>query len=175
MHPATAALVAELESEAATTRRLLERVPTDRADWRPHTKSMSLGQLAQHVAELPGVIARLADADSVDASTIDSRPRLPASTEELLATHDAGVAFARSYLESLSEERAGQRWRMTRGDQELFGVPRLGLLRMLAFNHVYHHRGQLTVYLRLIDVPVPSVYGPTADENPFAGGGAAGA
>jgi uncharacterized damage-inducible protein DinB len=173
MHPAAPAMIAELTSEAAATRRVLERVPLDRAEWRPHARSMSLGQLAQHVASLPGAIAKMADLDSLDAATVDFRPPLAASTAALLATHDEGVAFARRYLEALSEERAGQLWKMTRGDQELFSVPRLALLRMLAFNHVYHHRGQLTVYLRLLDVPVPSVYGPTADENPFAGAAAA--
>jgi uncharacterized damage-inducible protein DinB len=168
-------MIAELTSEAAATRRVLERVPLDRAEWRPHARSMSLGQLAQHVASLPGAIAKMADLDGLDAATVDFRPPLAASTAALLAAHDEGVASARRYLETLSEERAGQLWKMTRGDQELFSVPRLALLRMLAFNHVYHHRGQLTVYLRLLDVPVPSVYGPTADENPFGGGAAAGA
>jgi uncharacterized damage-inducible protein DinB len=173
MHPAAPAMIAELASEAAATRRVLERVPLDRAEWRPHARSMSLGQLAQHVASLPGAIAKMADLETLDAATVDFRPPQAASTEELLATHDEGVAFARGYLEALSEERGGQPWTLTQGDQVLFSVPRIALLRMLAFNHVYHHRGQLTVYLRLLDVPVPSVYGPTADENPFAGGAAA--
>jgi uncharacterized damage-inducible protein DinB len=168
MHPAAPAMIAELESEAAATRRVLERVPLDRAEWRPHARSMSLGQLARHVATLPGAIAKMADLDTLDAATIDSRPPPAVSTDELLAIHDEGVAFARRYLETLSEERAGQPWKLTRGDRVLFSVPRIDLLRMLAFNHVYHHRGQLTVYLRLLDVAVPSVYGPTADENPFA-------
>jgi uncharacterized damage-inducible protein DinB len=168
MQPAMSAMIAELRSEAATTRRVLERVPLDRAGWQPHPKSMTLGQLAQHVASLPGAIARMAEVDSFDTLTNKFTVSQAESAEALLATHDAGIAFARAYLESLSAERAVQTWRMMRGDQELFSVPRLKLLRMLAFNHVYHHRGQLTVYLRLLDVAVPSVYGPSADENPFA-------
>ena len=134
MHPAAPAMIAELASEAAATRRVLERVPLERAEWRPHARSMSLGQLAQHVASLPGAIARMADLDTLDAATVDFRPPQATSTEALLAADDEGVAVARRYLETLSEERAGQLWKMTQGDQELFSVPRITLLRMLAFS-----------------------------------------
>ena len=168
MHPIAEALAAEIRQEGQATRRVLERVPEDRMDWRPHPKSMSLGQLAQHVAELPAAISRLAGVDSFDASSADFTPRPAESSAALLATHAASVEAACAFLSSLSEQSAFAPWRMTRGDQELFTLPRIGLMRMLACNHVYHHRGQLTVYLRLLDVPVPSVYGPSADENPFA-------
>jgi uncharacterized damage-inducible protein DinB len=167
MSSAAQALADEIRNESQATRRVLERVPEDKLGWRPHPKSMSLGQLAQHVAELPGAISSLADVESFDAAAADFTPRQATSAASLLATHDASIETACAYLSSLSEERASAPWRMTRGDQELFTLPRVGLLRMLACNHVYHHRGQLTVYLRLLDVPLPSVYGPSADENPF--------
>ena len=168
MHPTAEALAAEIRQEAQATRRVLERVPEDRFGWRPHPRSMSLGQLAQHVAELPGAISRLAGVESFDAASADFTPRPAESVDALLATHDASVEAACAFLSSLSGESAAAPWRMTLGDREIFTLPRVGLMRMLACNHVYHHRGQLTVYLRLLDVPVPSVYGPSADENPFA-------
>ena len=168
MHPIAKALAAEIRQEGQATRRVLERVPEDRLGWRPHPKSMSLGQLAQHVAELPGAISHLAGRESFDASSADFTPRQAESAGALLASHDASMETASAFLSDLSEERAMAPWRMTRGEHEIFTLPRVGLMRMLACNHLYHHRGQLTVYLRLLDVPVPSVYGPSADENPFA-------
>ena len=168
MSSAAKALADEIRNESHATRRVLERVPEDRLGWRPHPKSMSLGQLAQHVAELPGAISHLAGRESFDASSADFTPRQAASTGALLSAHDASIDGACAFLSGLSDEAAMAPWRMTRGEQEIFTLPRVGLMRMLACNHVYHHRGQLTVYLRLLDVPLPSVYGPSADENPFA-------
>jgi uncharacterized damage-inducible protein DinB len=168
MQPAAEALIAELQAEATATRRVLERVPEDLLDWRPHPKSMSLGQLAQHVASLPGGISRMAALEGLDAATLDFEQAPAESYEALLATHEASVAQACDYLASLSEESAMAPWRLSHGDREVFTLPRIALLRTLAFNHLYHHRGQLTVYLRLLDVPVPAVYGRSADENPFA-------
>jgi uncharacterized damage-inducible protein DinB len=170
MHPTAEALAAEIRQEAHATRRVLERVPEDRLGWRPHPKSMSLGQLAQHVASLPGAISRMADRDSFDAATANFTPEPAASAADLLATHDASIETACDFLAGLSHESAVAPWRMTLGEREIFTLPRLGLMRMLACNHVYHHRGQLVVYLRLLDVPVPAVYGRSADENPFAQG-----
>lgn len=168
MHPAAQELIAELQAEAPATRRVLERVPGDRLEWRPHAKSMSLGQLAQHVASMPGAIARLAALDGFDAATASFQPEAAESAEALLALHEASVAEATEYLAGLTDEDAVAPWRLSHGDREIFTVPRVGLMRTLAFNHLYHHRGQLTVYLRLLDVPVPVVYGRSADENPFA-------
>lgn len=167
MHPAAETLIAELEAEAPATRRVLERVPGDRLAWRPHPKSMSLGQLAQHVASMPANISRLAAGDGLDAATADFEPEPAESAEALLEAHDASIAEARSFLAGLTEETAMEPWRLSAGDREIFTVPRIGLMRTLAFNHLYHHRGQLTVYLRLLDVPVPAVYGRSADENPL--------
>lgn len=168
MHPAAQALIAELQAESPATRRVLERVPQDHLDWRPHPKSMSLGQLAQHVASLPGAISRMAALDGLDAATVTFEAQPAESAEALLATFDASVADATEYLAGLSDEDATAPWRLSHGEREIFTLPRVGLLRTLAFNHLYHHRGQLTVYLRLLDVAVPVVYGRSADENPFA-------
>jgi uncharacterized damage-inducible protein DinB len=166
-------LVAELEREAASTRRVLERVPADRLEWQPHPKSMKLGQLALHIATLPGSFARMGRLDGFDAAKAKFTPPSPAGTEEILSALETSIADARSFLSELDDEAAAAPWRFSMGDRELFTVPRLELLRTLLFNHWYHHRGQLTVYLRLLDVQVPSVYGPSADENPFASAQAA--
>ena len=160
--------ISELELEARTTRRVLERVPADRLDWRPHPKSMTLGQLALHVATLPGSFARLGRLDGLDMSKVDFKNQpSPQSAGELLPTLDQSVEAARTFLSELDDEQASAPWRMTNGDREVATMPRLGLVRSLMLNHWYHHRGQLAVYLRLLDVPVPSCYGPTADESPF--------
>lgn len=168
MHPTAQQLIDELQAEAPATRRVLERIPGERLEWRPHPKSMSLGQLGQHVATMPGAIARLAALYGLDAATASFEPPPAESVEALLATHEASLAEATDYLSSLTREDAEAPWRLTHGEREIFTLPRIGLLRTLAFNHLYHHRGQLTVYLRLLDVPVPVVYGRSADENPFA-------
>ena len=162
------ALAAELEKESAATRRMLERVPANRLDWQPHAKSMTLGQLANHLAGLPGAFARLGRLDGFDASTADFTPKKPQSTEEILATLEAGLADAQAFFGGLDDEAANAPWRLTLGERELATMPRHELVRSLMFNHAYHHRGQLSVYLRLLDVPVPATYGNSADENPFA-------
>jgi uncharacterized damage-inducible protein DinB len=162
------ALAAELEKESASTRRLLERIPTDRLGWQPHDKSMTLGQLGLHLAGLPGAFARLGRLDGLDAATVDFTPKAPQSTDEILAAWESSLADAKAFLSGLDDETANGSWRLSRGEQELAKMPRHELVRSLMFNHSYHHRGQLTVYLRLLDVPVPATYGNSADENPFA-------
>jgi uncharacterized damage-inducible protein DinB len=168
MLPAAQALIAELDAETPATRRVLERVPADRFEWRPHPKSMSAGQLAQHVAAIPGSVARFVQMDGMDVATRPSEYARCESREALLAALDASVAAAREFLSGVDEARATALWRLTFGDREIFTMPRLGVMRTMCFNHWYHHRGELVVYLRLLDVPVPIVYGRTADENPFA-------
>jgi uncharacterized damage-inducible protein DinB len=168
MLPAAHALIAELEAEAPATRRVLERVPADRFDWRPHPKSMSAGQLAQHVASIPGGVARLAQLDGLDVATRPTEYASCESRESLLAALEASVAGAREFLAGLDEARANAIWRLSFGDREIFAIPRLGVMRTMCFNHWYHHRGELVVYLRMLNVPVPVVYGRSADENPFA-------
>ena len=168
MLPGSRALIAELDAETPATRRVLERVPADKFDWRPHPKSMSAGQLAQHIAAIPGNVARIAQFNGMDVATRPTEYAACDSREGLLATLDASVAAARELIAGLDEARANEIWRLTFGDREIFALPRLAVLRTMCFNHWYHHRGELVVYLRLLGVPVPIVYGRSADENPFA-------
>jgi uncharacterized damage-inducible protein DinB len=167
MVPAAHALLAEIDAETATTRRLLERLPAEHFDWRPHPKSMTAGQLAQHVAAIPGNVARLARMDGLDVATVPQEYASCESRDALLATFDASVAAIRDVVARLDEASAAATWRLTFGDREIVAWPRLGLIRTMGLNHWYHHRGELVVYLRLLNVPVPVVYGRTADENPF--------
>lgn len=159
--------VAELDTEAATTRRVLERVPETHLAWKPHDKSSSLGQLALHVASLPEVATQFVAREGLDFTTIDTRQPAAATHAELMKAFDASLNAARAYLTSLDDVRAGEVWRLLAGGTEVLAAPRAAVIRSFLFNHLYHHRGQLLVYLRLLDVPLPSVYGPTADENPF--------
>ena len=156
----------ELENEAAATRRLLERVPNDKMGWRPHEKSMTLGQLAMHIAILPASIAKVALQPEFDISTVVPRPQA-SSSAELLSALEQSVAEAKKLLGGMDESRLAEKWRMMSGEREVFAIPRAAFLRSVMLNHWYHHRGQLTVYLRENDVPLPSTYGDTADENPF--------
>ena len=161
------ALWSELEQEAGATRRVLERVPADQLTWRPHPKSMTLGQLALHVARVPGDLAHLSTLDGIDAETVDFNPPQPASKAEILPVLEASLEAARGVLGQLDAKTASGAWRLSAGPREVFTVPRVAVLRSLMLNHWYHHRGQLMGYLRLLDVPVPAVYGVSADENPF--------
>jgi len=163
-----AALLTELDLESATTRRVLERVPSDKLGWKPHPKSMSLGALALHVAQSPGYIAsHWATQDEVDfGGGKSAAPPPPASTDEILAAHDASAKQAREALTAIGDEGMRKRWKATAGGQTVFDMPKAALVRSIVMNHTYHHRGQLSVYLRLLDVPVPSIYGPSADEQP---------
>jgi uncharacterized damage-inducible protein DinB len=158
-------MLMELEMEAATTRRVLERVPEDKLSWRPHPKSMSLGTLALHIATVPAAIANLCLVDLESPPTFT--PPEATSLEEVLVAHEKSQASAREILSKMDDEFLGQTWSMKRDGQPIMAVPRIAFLRSVLFNHGYHHRGQLTVYLRLLDIPVPSVFGPSADENPF--------
>lgn len=159
-------ILMELDQEAATTRRVLERVPEDRLTWKPHPKSMSLGELALHVAQAPGAVANLANVDEYDLPQF-SRP-VPSSKAEILSALDESIANAKQILNGFDDARCTATWKLTKGGTTLLSIPRIGFIRSVLMNHVYHHRGQLSVYLRLLDVPVPSIYGPSADESPFA-------
>ncbi len=158
----------ELRQEAVTTRRVLERVPEEKLSWRPHPKSMSLGQLALHVASIPSNLVGLAQLEEFDASQANFEPPEAKDLREILAALDASVKVTEDYLSGLNDETAARSWRLTLRGNEVFTIPRTGLLRTIMLNHWYHHRGQLSVYLRLLDVPVPVIYGRSADENPFA-------
>jgi uncharacterized damage-inducible protein DinB len=128
---------------------------------------MSLGQISMHVAMIPGAISKLAQVDEFDAGAANFGPPQPNDAQEILAALEESVKTAEQYLGGLSEQAAMGTWRLTQNGKELFTMPRLGMLRTIMLNHWYHHRGQLSVYLRLLDVPLPSIYGPSADENPF--------
>ena len=160
-------LLAELEQEATTTRRVLERIPQEHLSWRPHPKSMSLGQLALHVATVPGNVAEFVAPDVVSSPPAFVQPEA-ATAAELVPALAESVAKARRALGSYDDARMGAMWRLLNDGREIMAMPRVAFVRAIMLNHWYHHRGQLLVYLRLLNLSVPSVYGPTADENPFA-------
>ena len=159
-------LLAELEQEAATTRRVLERIPQAHLTWKPHPKSMSLGQLALHVATVPGNVAEIAAVETVPTPPAFIQPEA-ASSAELVPALTESVAKAKRALGGFDDAKMGAMWRLQNGGQDVMAMPRVAFVRAIMLNHWYHHRGQLLVYLRLLNLPVPSVYGPTADENPF--------
>jgi len=160
------ALIQELDQEARTTRRVLERVPADRLGWKPHDRSMSLGQLALHVAVVPGLIADLAGQSPFQLPGF-SQPS-PSSAAEIMPAFEQSIAKAKQVLGGMDDATLGTTWKAMRGDHEVMAIPVGALLRSIMLNHWYHHRGQLSVYLRQVGAPVPSIYGPSADENPFA-------
>jgi uncharacterized damage-inducible protein DinB len=159
-------LLQELEQEAQATRRVLERVPDDRLDWKPHQKSMTLGELAMHVANLPGAIAQVSTRD-FDVKTVIPRPGA-SSTAELLVVLEDSLERAKTLLVGMADAGLTSPWRMVNGDQVIMSITRGELLRSVMLNHWYHHRGQLTVYLRQTGALVPAVYGDSADEKAFA-------
>ena len=161
-------MLAELEQEAETTRRVLERIPQAHLSWKPHPKSMSLGQLALHVATVPGMVAELAALDTVPEPPAFIQPEA-ATTSELVPSLTDSVAKAKRTLGGFADAKMSETWRLRSGGKEILAMPRAAFVRAIMLNHWYHHRGQLLVYLRLLNLPVPSVYGPTADENPFMG------
>lgn len=159
-------LLQELEQEAESTRRVLARIPDAHLGWKPHPKSYSLGQLALHVAETPGSAAEMAVMSSVPLPMVEQREA--ESRAQLLTTLDDSMRRAHAVLSVMRNEQLDRMWRVVDGERDVVSMPVGALLRSVMLNHWYHHRGQLVVYLRMIGVPVPSVYGPTADENPFA-------
>jgi uncharacterized damage-inducible protein DinB len=154
-------LVPEFDQEMATTRRLLERVPTDKGTWKPHDKSFALGHLTQLVATMPGWITRTLREDNINLAGGSGYSFQ--ATESLLDQFDRHVSEAHSAIEEATDEDLETPWSLKHGDNVLFTQPRGSAVRN-HINHLIHHRGQLSVYLRLIDVPLPSIYGPTADE-----------
>jgi uncharacterized damage-inducible protein DinB len=164
----TAALLQEIETEGKTTRRVLERVPEDKFSWKPHHKSMSIGELALHIAKEPAHFAEAALGDGFDFGGEHPANPQPKTSAELLAVHDKGVETVKSALNQLGDAGLMQMWTAKMNGATLMTMPKAGLMRMIVMNHIYHHRGQLSVYLRMLDVPVPSIYGPSADDNPFA-------
>lgn len=158
-------IVSEFREEVPATRRLLERVPNDKLGWKPHPKSRSLGELAMHVANIPRIAEAIATSDEFSPGTLPPQPI--ESAEQIRNAFDANVKAAENALSKLNDQTIMTQWRFVYKGKELFSKPKIAGLRTNVLNHTYHHRGQLGVYLRLLDVPVPVVYGPTADENPF--------
>ena len=157
------ALLPEFDHEMATTRRVLERAPDAQFNWKPHDKSMSLGELSGHLANIPFWCTATLQDTSLDLAQYP-RPVPPGSRTDLLKGFDERLAAARARLVATTDPEFLVPWTLKHGDQEFFTMPRISVLRTLVMNHMVHHRGQLTVYLRLNNVPVPAVYGPTADE-----------
>jgi uncharacterized damage-inducible protein DinB len=158
----------EFREEAKITRRVLERVPAGKLSWKPTAKSMSLGQLALHIAAVPGrFVANLGKAEH-EVDPHGFRFAEAKSTEEILAVFDRSVKDAGAFLDGLSDEQLRAAWTLKANGRTIFTKSRQDVVRMIMLSHIYHHRGQLSVYLRLLDVAVPSIYGPSGDENPFA-------
>jgi len=159
----------EFNQEAATTKRVLERVPADKLGWKPHDRSMSLGQLALHIAMVPAAIANITKPDTFDISKNRFVQPAPANLEEIHAALEQTIRTVEQTLQQTTVDNAYAEWHLLSGDQELQCMPRVSVWRSLMLNHWYHHRGQLAVYLRLLDIPVPAIYGPSADESPNFG------
>lgn len=158
------ALLPEFDHEMANTRKSLERIPEDKSGWKPHQKSMTLGQLATHLATINQWTEAIVSQDSFDVATAPP-PANFKSRQELLDAFDQGTAGARKAIAGASDEQLMKPWSLTKGGQAIFTLPRIGVIRSFIMNHSIHHRAQLGVYLRLNDVPVPSIYGPSADEG----------
>ena len=164
------ALLPEFDMEMANTRKTLERVPTDKLDWTPHAKSMTMGGLATHLSNIPSWTNYTIDQDSLDLAPGGvpmPQATLVTSNEELLKTFDDNVVKARAAIASASDGELFKTWSLQRDGNTLMTLPKVAVLRGFVMNHNIHHRAQLGVYLRLNDIPVPSIYGPSADENPF--------
>ena len=159
-------LLAEFETQAAITRRFLERLPEDKLTWKPHEKSMSAGQLAYHLAFVPGGVIRFVQKNPAQAPDFANFPQ-PASRQEILKTLDDSVATVRDLLPKLDDARMKETWRMFAKEREVLAQPRAEFLRDVMFSHWYQHRGQFSVYLRLLNVAVPASWGPSADEPPI--------
>ena len=159
-------LLSELDQEMASTRKALERVPTEKFGWKPHEKSGTMGWLANHIATIPQWATTTLQTETFNADGVAPPPQA-ANSEDLLALFDKSVAEFRQILGNASDDSLKQTWSMIYGGQKIMEMPRIAVLRGMILNHLIHHRGQLTVYLRLNDIPVPALYGPSADEGSF--------
>jgi uncharacterized damage-inducible protein DinB len=166
--PAIDPILMEIEQESKVTQRVLDRVPEDKLTWKPHPRSSSLGQLAMHIAVAQGRLATIALKDTHDIGAGPTPPQQPGSHKEILEAFSESTATAKESLKKLNDSQLMATWTLTKGGKVLMSAPRAGFIRSILMNHIYHHRGQLSVYLRMLEVPVPSIYGPSADENPFA-------
>jgi uncharacterized damage-inducible protein DinB len=166
----SAEFLPEFDLEMAAARRTLERIPEDKLAWKPHEKSMTLGRLAGHIAELPGMGVSVMKEDALDfakrpAGEPPRKPNVAESQKHVLELFDKNVAAARAAIAGASDERWAGKWTLSAGERKFYDGTRFGAMRRMMMNHVIHHRAQLGVYLRLNGVAVPSVYGPSADEG----------
>jgi uncharacterized damage-inducible protein DinB len=161
--PIAQSLLAEFETQAPVTRKFLERLPNDKLTWSPHSRSLTAGQLAYHLAFVPGGVVRAAQKNQIPPP--DFQFPQPATVQEVLDAFDQSVATVREVLSGFDDASMNATWRIVAGDQEIAAMPRGAFLRNIMLNHWYQHRGQFCVYLRLLDVPVPSSWGPSADER----------
>jgi len=158
-------IIGELKHESSLTKKMLEIVPLEKKDWKPHEKSMTLGRLATHVAEISHWISRVATLDEFDFLVQGFSSHTAASQEELMTIFNEKLNKAIVDLQTMDDESFNKIWTIRRGEQVMFTTPKKIAVRGWALNHMIHHRGQLSVYLRLLDVPVPGMYGPSADEK----------
>jgi len=159
------AFIAELQYEAVSARKCLERIPENTFDWKPHEKSMSMSALAAHVAEMVGWIKDTVETPELDFAAMDYKPFVPTTTAELVELFDKNLSAANEALKNTSDSAMMENWKMRNGEQIYFDMPRIQVLRGFIFSHLIHHRGQLSVYMRLQDIPVPGIYGTSADEG----------
>jgi uncharacterized damage-inducible protein DinB len=164
--PIAQSLLAEFEIQAPITRKFLERLPEDKLAWKPHEKSMSAGQLAYHLASVPGGVVRLVQNNPAQAPGF-SQPRQPVSVQEILKTFEESIVAVRSALSKFDDAAMRETWRLFAGEREVVAQPRAEFLRDVMLSHWYQHRGQFSVYLRLLNVAVPASWGPSADEPPL--------
>jgi uncharacterized damage-inducible protein DinB len=167
MIPMLEPMMSEIREEAVITKRVLDRVPADKLSWRPHPKSMSLGQLALHIASVPGSLSKIVQLEEFEANPANFDAPAPKNIGEIHAAFEQSQRAAEDCLTCMSEQAARGNWSLTVKGKQVLTKPRVGVVRSIMMNHLYHHRGQLSVYLRLLDVPVPVIYGRSADENPF--------
>jgi uncharacterized damage-inducible protein DinB len=161
------AFLPEYDHEMGTTRRLLERVPEADLAWKPHDKSFTLGQLASHIANIARWLDGIFDVTIFDVASLgdDARPKQPTSMADILAAFDANAKKGRQKIDAQTDATMSVQWTLKQGEHEVLTMPRVAVLRSFIMNHLIHHRGQLSVYLRLRNVPVPAIYGPSADEG----------
>lgn len=154
----------ELVQQSANTKKILERIPEDKLTWKPHEKSTAIGRLGMHVAELPNTIVRAIETESFDFAATPFKPVFPNTAAEIIETFEKTLQKATEALEKATDDQLAVTWKASRGAQLVWEMPRRDVIRN-TLNHIIHHRGQLTVFLRLLDVPIPKTFGPTADER----------
>ena len=159
-------LISEIEFETNSTAKLLERIPEDKLTWKPHPTAMSLAELGFHVANIPGIFSSFADEGKTTVEVMVYH-HIPSSKKEIIESFPKSIAKAKEVFEKANGNWESTNWELIKDGKSILAMPRSVMCRFLVLNHWYHHRGELVTYLRMLKVPIPSVYGPSADENPF--------